>query len=304
MKIKNLLLTALSLLFVSSSAASEKLNVATSHRILQDWVEQIGKEHVQVSSLYNGKRNIHFFEPRPSHIKKVSQADALVIGGLGIDPWMPGLIAASRNPKVQYGSEGLIDPSVEILVLEKPTGKIDMSLGDVHPWGNSHFQFYKESVLEAIGNIAEGLSRLRPELRKVFEQNAAAYKGDVSSMYDRLTEKFRPYMGTKVVSFHKSWEYFAEQFGLKVVGHLEPKPGIPPSPAHLSQLVERMKQEQVALILAERYFSKSPVQSVAKRTGAKVVAPANFLGERKEDKTYLELLENNVNELIGALSKP
>ncbi len=283
--------------------AAEKLNVVTSHRILEDWVQQIGKEHVEVSSLYKGKRNIHFFEPRPSHIKRLSKADALVIGGLDMDPWMPDLIAASRNRKIQYGTDGLIDPSVDILVLEKPTGKLDMSLGDVHAFGNPHFQFYKESVLKAIQNIADGLSRLKPELRQTFQSNAQAYKEKVGSTYDRLTAEFEPYRDTKVVTFHKSWEYFGEQFGLEIIGYLEPKPGIPPSPNHLAQLVKRMKLENASLILAEKYYSKSAVNSLAKGTGAQVVPLANFIGERKEDQTYIDLLENNVKELIGVLSK-
>ncbi len=283
--------------------AAEKMKVVAAHRILEDWVREIGQEHVAVSSLHDGRRNVHFFEPRPSHIKQVASADALVIAGLDLDPWMTELIAASRNSKVQYGAIGLIDPSIDIFVLEKPEGTINMSQGDVHPYGNPHFYFYKENVLKAIENITDGLSKVRPELTEVFKKNAEVYSARVSKTFERLNAALQPYKGLKIVTYHKSWDYFAAQFGLQIIGALEPKPGIPPSPSHLAKLVETMNQEKVSLIVAENFFSDGPIESVASRTRAVPLRLANLLGERKEDATYLDLLENNVNELIRTLSE-
>lgn len=302
---KKLILTAsLFLLVLSVSCpAAEPVRVVTATRILEDWVQQVGGEQVQTESIHKGRRDIHYFEPRPSHIKKVSRADALVIAGLDADPWMPELIAASRNPSVQYGAEGLIDPSVNVYVLEKPSGKIDMRLGDVHPYGNPHFYFYKENVLKAVDNIAGGLSRIQPEMKEIFRRNAEAYKQKVRDTFGKLNQKCAPYKGTKLVTYHKSWEYFARQFGFEVVGNLEPKPGIPPSPSHLASLVDKMNAEKVKLVIAENFYPENPVRSVTSRTQAQSLRLASHLGEREEDTSYLDLLEKNVNELVEALSE-
>lgn len=290
--------------FISTNLyAAEKLRVVTAHRILEDWVKQVGKERVEVRSVHTGQQDIHFFEPRPSNIKMLSDADVLVIAGLDLDAWMPELVAASRNPRIQYGAPGSIDPSVGMKVIEKPTGKIDMRLGDVHPYGNPHVYFQKENVLRGIDNIAQGLSRQRPEWQKEFQANAAAYKKEVERKYEELTELLKPWRDTPIVTYHKSWEYFTAQFGLEIAGQLEPKPGIPPSPAHLSKLVETMKEKQVPLLLAEPYYPQGPVHSVASRTNTKVLRLPVFLGSRTGDRTYLEMLEKNVRLIAKTLEE-
>ncbi len=279
----------------------EKLKVVTSTSFLADWVCQIGKEFVEVEFINDGKIDMHFFEPRPGDVIKCSRADLFVTAGLDLDIWLQPLLDASRNSKIQYGAQGYIDASVGVYVLQKPTGSIDMSMGDIHPYGNPHYFYGLENVRIALENIVEGLAKVDPINRDAFKINKEQYWTEVQNTFRTLKKIMDPFKGTKVITYHLSWEYFVKEFGFEIVGYFEPKPGIPPTPKDIKNLIDIINSNQVKLILKEPYYPRRRVKKVAKETGAKMLELTNLPGGRDNATTYLENLKANVNDLIKAL---
>jgi len=286
-----------------SSHAARRIRVVASTLDMADFAKQIGGDLVEVYSITQGKTDLHFYEPRPTQVMKLHKADLLIVGGLDIDVWIQSLIDASRNPKIQFGSPGYVDPSHGVLALDVPQGRIDGSMGDVHPWGNPHFWFTPENVCIAIENIYEGLCRISPGNKETFKANKERYLAKVARTFKQLQDKMAPFRGTKVVQYHESWNYFCQTFGLEIIGTMEPKPGIPPSAGHLSGLLRRMQAEGVQLILVEPYYPERKVRAVASKTGAKVLRLPLYTGGRKGVSSYLENLRCNVEAIVAALSQ-
>ena len=283
--------------------AAEKLNVVASTLDMADIAKQIGGDKVSVYAVSTGKYDLHFFDPRPSQVMKLREADVLIVGGLDVDIWIQGLIDASRNNKVRFGAEGYVDPSDGVQPIQIPKGRIDGAMGDVHPYGNPHYWVTRENVHIAVENIAKGLSRVSPNDADSFDRNKEAYLKKVDEVFDELHKKLEPFKGTKIIQYHQSWDYFCSEFGLEIVGSLEPKPGIPPSASHLKQVVEAARREGAKLMLIEPYYPERPVQFVARETGAKVLRLPFYVGGRKGVITFLDNLTYNVTEIVGALSR-
>jgi len=284
------------------ASGQTKLKVVTTTLDMADFAEQVGGDRAEVYPIFTGKYDIHFFEPRPSQVIKLREADLLIVAGLDIDIWIRALIDAARNPRVLFGASGYVDPSVGVRPIQVPEGRIDGSMGDVHPYGNPHFWFTQENVRIAVNNICEGLSRVSPENAQVFTERKDLYLKEVERTCGELHAKLAPLKGAKMVEYHQSWDYFADEFGLEIVATLEPKPGIPPSPAHLSEVVATMKSAGARLLLVEPYYPQKPVQFVVKQTGAKVLRLPLYLGGKEGITTYLDNLRYNVNSIVEALS--
>ncbi len=301
-----ILCLALTMSVLSNNVYSQrqrKLNVVTSTLEAADFAKQIGGDKVNVHSIYHGQFDFHFFSPRPSEVMKLKRADMLVIYGLGHDGWLPALVNAARNPDILFGRKGYVDMSDGIHALHVPTGGIDGRMGHVHPHGACGYQFDLNNLKIAIENIYEGLVRIAPAHEEYFRKNKNAYLVRVEETFGRLKEKMEPFRGTRIVQFHESWFYFANTFGLEIVGSLEPKPGIPPSPAHLSRLIRLMEEEDVKIILAEPFYPRRPIRFVSERTGAKEVTAAMHTGGIKGITTFLECLEHTVSAIVAALKK-
>jgi len=281
--------------------ASAAIQVVASTEDMADFARRVGGDRVEVYAISNGKFDLHFFEPLPSQVMKLQRADLLVVGGLEIDGWIQGLIDASGNPRIQFGAAGYVDPSAGVRPLDVPQGRIDGSMGDVHPSGNPHFWFTPENVAMAVANIAGGLIRVDPQGKAVYESNRDRYLEEVRTTFRRLQERLAPYRGTAVIQYHPSWDYFCETFGLRIVGSLEPKPGIPPTPGHLREIVKRAGTEHARLLLVEPYYPERPVRFVVKNTGVKALRLPLYLGGREGVKTYLENLQFLVETIAGAL---
>ncbi len=296
--------TVVGLLVVAALAcpAAGKLKVVASTLDIADLANQVGGDRISVYAISTGKYDLHFFDPRPSQVMKLRSADLLIIGGLDVDVWIQSMIDASRNPRIKFGAVGYVDPSEGVRPIQVPKGRIDGAMGHVHPYGNPHYWFTQENIHIAVENIAKGLSRVSPEDTDFFEQNKEAYLKKVDEIYDELRKKLAPFKGTKVVQYHQSWDYFCTEFGLEIVGSLEPKPGIPPSPSHLAQVVSTAKRERARLMLIEPYYPKRPVQFVSSKTGAKVLRLPFYVGGKKGIDTYLENLRYIVDQIVKALS--
>ena len=277
--------------------------VVASTLDMADFARQVGGGRVEVYPISTGKFDLHFFEPLPSQAMKLGRADLLVVGGLEIDPWIQGLIEASRNAKIVFGAQGYVDPAVGVRPLDVPTGSIDGSMGDVHPCGNPHFWFTPENVEIAVRNITAGLVRVDPEGTATYEQNRDRYLAKVKSVFETLQAKIRPFQGTAVLQYHASWDYFCLAMGLEIVACLEPKPGIPPTPGHLREVVEQAKARNARLILVEQYYPKRPVRFVEDKAGVKSLRLPLFLGGAKGIDDYLENLRYIVDTIVGELEE-
>lgn len=286
----------------ATSLAATKLNVVASTLDMADIARQIGGDRVSVYAVSTGKYDLHFFDPRPSQVMKLRKADVLIVGGLDVDIWVQGLIDASRNRRIRFGAVGYIDPSDGIQPIQVPKGRIDGAMGDVHPYGNPHYWVSRENLEQVVENIASGLIRVSPSDAGQFEKNKVAYLERVGEVFDGLHQRLDPFKGTKVIEYHQSWDYFCSEFGLEIVGSLEPKPGIPPSPAHLEELVSWAKHEGARLVLVEPYYPKRPVEFVARETGAKVLRLPFYTGGAEGVDGFLENLTRNVDQIVAALS--
>jgi zinc/manganese transport system substrate-binding protein len=284
-------------------ASAQTLDVVASTLDMADTAKAIGGDRVSVYAVSTGKYDLHFFDPRPSQVMKLRKADLLIVAGLDVDIWIQGLIDASRNPKIRFGAVGYVDPSEGIRPIQVPKGRIDGAMGDVHPYGNPHYWVTRENAHLVVENIAKGLIRVSPQDADTFVRNKEAYLERLDAVFDELHEKLAPFKGTKVIQYHQSWDYFCNEFGLDMVGSLEPKPGIPPSPSHLKELVTQARYEGVKLMLVEPYYPKRPVEFVARETGAKVLRLPFYTGGQKGIEDFLDNLTYDVDQIAQALSQ-
>ncbi|MBI5573380.1 MAG: zinc ABC transporter substrate-binding protein [Elusimicrobia bacterium] len=282
-------------------SAKGRINVVTSTEDLADLIKVVGGEKVNVVSLSKGSQDPHYVEPRPSMVILLKKADMVVRIGMDLDIWVDSLIAASRNSRIIYGAVGYVDTSVGLERLEIPTGKIDGSMGDIHIYGNPHYWLDPENAKVITKNVLNGLAKLSRGAPTYFENNRTEYLKKLEAKINALQEKLKPYKGTKIVTYHNSWPYFAKRFGLGIVGFVEPKPGIPPNPSHIAALIEKMKKEKVKIIVVEPYFSQKAPKTIASETGTKIVILLPSVDEKKGIKTFIDLFEYNINKLIDAL---
>lgn len=294
-------ITALALTSGWASAA-ELLNVVATTSDLASITREIGGNRVRVDSLARGFQDPHFVEPKPSFLLELRDAELLVVVGLDLEVgWLPGLIEQSRNPRIRPGNAGYLDVSAGVEILDRPTGTVDRSMGDVHALGNPHYWLEPGNAIRIAAQIAERLAQLRPEWRGELQKRLYDFKVKMNEANRRWTAILAPYRGAKIVTYHRSWSNFVRRYGLDVVGFVEPKPGVPPSPSHIFSLINLMKEEGVKVILVEPYFDLKTPEAIAQRAGAQVVVMYPSVEGRPELTDYEMLLDRNVRALAGAL---
>ena len=298
---KRLLLTALLIGFTGLLYSGNVLSVVTSTSDFADIASQIGGDRVKVTSLTGGKFDLHSIEPRPSMVMAVRNADLVVRIGMDLDLWCNSLIDASKNSRVLSGNAGNLDVSAGIEKLEVPVGKVDMGMGDVHIYGNPHYWLDPENGLIIAGEIRDRLCQLVPDAKDYFTKNFDSYTNRLTASIRRWDEQMKPYRGLKVITYHKSLPYFAKRFGLVVADNLEPKPGIPPTPAHLKEIEEKVKNEKIGLILVENYYNADAAETVARNTGAHVARIVSSAGGAPEVKTYEGVFDYDIAKILGQM---
>lgn len=253
---------------LSASPALADLKVATSLTDLANVAEFVGGKHVEAKSLCRGYEDPHFVPAKPSLMKSIQKADVFISSGLELDiGWLPLVLPGSRNPKIQPGRPGFVDASEGVTVLEKPTGTVSRAEGDVHPLGNPHYYLDPKALEVVADHFADVFTRLDPANAADYAANAKAFKERMETALAGWQKQLEPYNGKYIVTYHKNFVYFADRFGLKIFGHVEPKPGIPPSPRHISDLSEAMKQAGVKLVLYEPYYRQDVSEELAARVG-------------------------------------
>ena len=296
------ILSVLFIQFPCRCLGADKLNVVTTTTNLASIAESVGGEHVSVTSIGSGNEDPHFIQAKPSYMMKARKADLWIRVGMELEIGYEGLILqGSRNPRIQINTPGHLDASEGILKLELPTGKVDRSMGDVHPMGNPHYWLDPYNGKIIAKNICQRLKQLDPEHTEDYDRNLAAFLSKLDNAMAGWVAKLKPFEHSKIVTYHRSWPYFANRFNLDVVAELEPKPGIPPGPGHILEVINTMKSEKAGVILMEPFYNRDDAEAVAKKTGAKVVVVPNAVNEQVKD--YIAMLDNVVNRLSDALSE-
>ena len=296
------ILFAVLLLAVAGSAFAQKLNVVTTTADLASITREVGGDRVDVTSIARGYQDPHFVEPKPSFLLLLRKAELLEVVGLELEiGWLPPLIDQSRNNKIRPGNPGYLDLSTGVEILDRPTGVVNRSMGDVHPQGNPHYWLDPANAVRIAIQVSSRLSQLRPNDAAYFAGRLNAFKVRINDANKRWTAALAPYRGAKIVTYHNSWPNFVRRYGLNVVGYVEPKPGVPPSPSHTFELINMMKAQKVKAILVEPYFDLKTPQSIADRTGAKLLVMFPSVGAKPELDDYIKLFDRNVNELVKVL---
>jgi zinc/manganese transport system substrate-binding protein len=291
-------------LVAAYASAQGKLTVITTTEDLASIGREVGGDHISIESLARGYQDPHFVEAKPSFILKLQKADLLVAVGRELEiGWLPPLIQQSRNSKIQPGSQGYLDASLGATILEVPTGTITRAMGDVHPQGNPHYWMDPENGKRVGKEIADKLSEIRPSDRAYFQQRLDDFTTRLDAAEKRWLAQMAPYKGTKVVTYHRSFPNFAERFGLEIVGYVEPKPGIPPTPQHTLDLINEIKRQNVKIILVEPYFDLKTPNAIGRDTGAQVLVMPPSVGGTKEVTDYFKLFDYDINLLIEAIKK-
>jgi len=288
---------------VPPAQAAGKIQIVTATSDLAALAQEVGGDRVEVESIARGYQDPHFVEAKPSFLLKLRKADLLIVVGLELEiGWLPPLINQSGNPRIQVAAPGYFDASRFAQILEIPKGVVTRAEGDVHPLGNPHYWLDPANGQRIAKGIADKLSEMRPADASYFEQRYQTFAKRLQEEDQKWLEEMKPYAGRKVVTYHRSWPNFTEHFGLNVVGYVEPRPGIPPSPQHTLELIQMMKRENVKVILVEPYFDLKTPQSVAQQTGAQVVVLLPSVGGEKEITDYFKLFDYDVNLLVKAFS--
>jgi zinc/manganese transport system substrate-binding protein len=284
--------------------AQGKLNIVTTTEDLGSLAREVGGDRVSVTALARGYQDPHFVDPKPSFILAVSRADMLIVVGRELEiGWLPPLLTSSRNSKIQTGGNGYLDASLNVKILEIPTGQITRAMGDVHPLGNPHYWLEPGNGRRIAQAIRDKLSQLSPTNASYFAQRYSDFDSRLAAGEKRWDAIMAPYKGTKIVTFHRSWPNFMERWGLDVIGYVEPKPGIPPTPQHTIEVIDGMKSQGAKLIIVEPYFDLKTPQAIANQVGGKVLVLAPSVGGAKEATDYIQLFEYDVNQLAVALKQ-
>ena len=288
-------------LWSGSAQAASKIRVVATTTDLKALTEAVGGKLVDVDALARGTQNPHDLEVRPSLMVKVRQADLLIMNGLELDQWAEVVVQGANNPNVIPGAPGRVDASRGVPLLEVPQTRVDRSMGDVHPVGNPHYTADPGMAPTVTANILAGLGRIAPEHRSTFERNRDEFLARLEQALAGWSAELAPFKGAKVVVDHNMWPYFLTRFGLVQGGSIEERPGIPPTPMHLTRLIALMKEDKIRVILTVTWGDQKLAARVAQETGAKTVVAAPAVGAVKGSDGYLETIDYNVKAIAQAM---
>ncbi len=303
-KRSRVLIGALLIAACASPAFAAGLKIVATTQDLASLAREVGGDKVTVVGLAKGYQDPHFVDAKPSFIFEVSRADLLIVVGRELEiGWLSPLINSSRNAKIQVGANGYLDASLTVKILEIPNGQVTRAMGDVHPQGNPHYWLEPGNGRRIALAIKERLNQLDPANKATFDVRYAAFDARLAAAEKRWDAMMAPYKGTKIVTYHRSWPNFMERFGLNVMGYVEPKPGIPPSPSHTIELINDMKAQGVKLIVVEPYFDVKTPLAIANQVGGAVLVLASSVGGTKEATDYITVFDYDVSMLAAALKK-
>ena len=303
MKSKLLLVTFLAVVLGTLQVHAEKIRVVATLTDLADLARNVGGDHVEIRSLATGIEDTHGVPMKPSFVPLLNRADLVLLVGFDCEhAFLPALLEASRNPRIQYDHPGYVDCSKGIEPVEVPLST-DHSEGDVHPYGNPHYMLDPVLAKTAVTNICNALIATAPQYSADFVKNRDAYIARLDAKIKEWKAELAPYKGTKFVSYHEHWPYFAARFGLDYVGTIELKPGIDPTPRHIEDLIAEMKAEHVPIVVREPQFPEKVPALISKQTGATLIKLPIMPGGVPNTPTYIDEMNYIVSTMAKALKK-
>ena len=303
LKITTLTICLFLTIFVFSGSAFAQINIVTSVPDLAAIAKEVGGDNVNVKSLGKGYQNPHYVDAKPSYIVDLNKADMLIYVGLDLEiGWLPILITGARNSKINSPNfDGNLDTSTLVPLMDVYQTKVDRSQGDIHPGGNPHFLLDPRRAIIVANGIAERLSELDPENALSYETNLAGFASRLETKIIEWDKSLAPYRGTEIFTYHKLWTYFIDWADFVEKGTIEPKPGIPPSPKHVAELIKIAENSDVKLVLSANFYPKKTGEQIAKTAGIPFLSlPAQVGGEKGID-SYTELIGNIVNSITSIL---
>jgi zinc/manganese transport system substrate-binding protein len=296
---KNLL--SLILALVVATTAHAKLNVVATLPDYGALAREIGGDNVDVTVLAKPTEDPHFVDARPSFVVKLKTADILIEGGAELETgWLPPLLQNARNAKIATGAPGRVVAATGVRLMDVPAN-VSRAAGDIHAMGNPHFTVDPIIAKAIAQNIAQAFSRADAANAAAYQANYKKFEETINAKLQEWGKALLPFKGQSLAAYHDSWPYFAHRFGFTIDIFLEPKPGIPPSPSHLAEVIEKMKAEKVRAILVQPYQNRKTAEKVAASTGAKVVDAPQFPGALPNTETYVALIDALVARTAAAL---
>src|SRR2546425_4727334 len=290
--------------FSPTRVEAKKLNVVTSTTDMAALTQEVGGDKVNVESIAKGYQDPHFVEAKPSFLLKLRQADLLVTVGLQLEiGWLPPLVNQSGNPRIQVGAQGYLDASQFAEILDIPTGPVTRAMGDVHPLGNPHYWLDPDNGRRIAKGISAKLSEVDPGDSAYFQERFQDFDKRLTAAEQKWDAEMKPFHGRKLVTYHNSFPNFAKHFHLNVIGYVEPRPGIPPTPSHAIELIGLMKRENCKLVLVEPYFDLKTPNSIGAATGAKAVVYLPSVGGEKDVTDYFKLFDYDIALLTKAFQE-
>lgn len=283
-------------------AAEAQLKVVTSTTDLYDIATAVGGNKIVATHIGEGYQDPHFIEAKPSFVLQLRNADVWAFVGLDLEiGWMPVLLDGARNPKIRLGGSGYLDASTAIKVLDTPRGNVDRSMGDVHPAGNPHYWLDPENGRLIARLFAKRFAQLDPANAATYDRNEKAFEDRLNAAEKEWQADLASIKGKPVVAWHTSWRYFAEYTGMNIVAFMEPKPGVPPSPSHLYEVIQTVKRTGAKAIVMEPFYDRKVADLVAKQTGVKVLMLPPSVGGMKGVDDYIQLMKYDLAQLAAAV---
>jgi len=284
----------------AAAPAAATLRVVASTPDVADMAQQVGGDRVAVETIARGSQDPHKVPVKPSFVTRLNRADALVVQGLRLEhAFLPALLEAARNAKILPGAPGYIDASIHVEALEVPSSQ-DRSQGDLHPLGNPHFNLDPVRAKAMARAIAEGLERVDPEGAATYRAGLARFTALLDAKIAEWERLAAPLRGVKAVSYHRDLTYFAQRYGIELVGTIEVKPGVPATPGHLKTLLDTMQREQVKLVIREVSYDPGLADTIAERTGARVATLSVMAGGLGAS-GYVDSMEANLRAVVAAV---
>ncbi len=295
------ILLILSTLFVSVFCAHAKLNVVATLPDFASLARDIGGDKIDIVTLAKPTEDPHFVDARPSFVVALRSADVLIEGGAELElGWLPPLLQNARNPKIENGKPGRVVTSQGIRLMNVPTN-VTRAAGDVHALGNPHFTVDPIIAKAVAQHIAQAFAAIDSANAASYDANYKKFETAINAKLQEWGTTLLPFKDQSVVAYHDSWPYFAHRFGVKIDIFLEPKPGIPPSPSHLAEVIAQMKAQKIKAIIVEPFHDRKIAEKVASSTGAKVVDFAQYPGALSGTDNYVKLIDKLVSSLAAAL---
>ena len=286
---------------IIATAADAKIKVVATLPDLASLAREVGGDKVEVSAMAKPTEDSHFVDARPSFVVQLRGAEVLIDGGAELElGWLPPLLQNARNPKLEAGKPGRVQASEGVRLMNIPTN-VTRAAGDVHALGNPHFMTDPIIAKTVALHIAQSFAAVDAPNAAFYDANYKKFEATINAKLQEWGAAMLPFKGQSVVAYHDSWVYFAHRFGLNIDIFLEPKPGIPPSPSHLAEVIEKMKAQKIKAIIVEPFHDRKIAEKVASSTGAKVADFAQYPGAFPGTDSYVKLIDALVSRLAAAM---